>query len=136
MADFKGLVDSVKSKIENYASHSFHHIPRSDWLGTDKFKAAYAGSAYSVLLQDFDEGDSVSAAHNDATVNIQFALDATHDNYLDQLNYCKEALLQVRQVSGSYSVKDKVYPYFNCEVVDDYMRVEFLNTIFLIEDNE
>lgn len=132
--DFSEVHDAIVDKIESYTSHSFLNVDRVSWIDSEgHFSQGLLGNSFSPLIETSDEyEENVSETVSLLSVNIQFALDGRHGNYTKTLGYAQEAILKLQEVSGSYFNIQNVKPYFTCETVDDFVRVEFENVEFVI----
>lgn len=130
--NYKDIVDAVNEKFESYPSHSFRSVDRVEWVDEEGHLAqSDVGNSVSVFVESKVE-DEEYASYNVGllTLNVQFALDALHNNYLSVLGHCEQAVLSLEGVSQNNLKIEKVSPYYSCEIEGDLVRVEFSDVQF------
>ena len=135
--NFETIVTAIAEKIETYSSHSFTKVDRVDWLDADgAFPQGLLDNSFSAFI---DESVDDEALINDDSsllfVNVQFALDGKKDNYLKYLGFCQDAIqtLDTLPEVAPFQMQ-KVEPWFACEVVGNFIRVEFENIKFIVKN--
>ena len=132
--DYSDISDTIVNSIESYTSHSFKHVDRIDWLDAEgTFPQGLVGGSFSVFMESADDNEIlVSEETSLLEINVQFALDGRHGNYVEELGYAQDAVLNLQDVSGSYFKIQKVQPWFTCETLGSFVRVEFENVQFIV----
>lgn len=137
ITNFVDIVGDVKRSIEAYPSHSFTHVERYEWVDADgNFPQGLVGGSFSVFVSEVsDDDDLINQDDSILFVNIQFALDALHDNYLKYLGHCQSAIVRLENITQDNILISKVLPYFACESTDNRLvRVEFEEVKFTISN--
>lgn len=133
--DYENIVDDIIDQIEAYPSSSFSHVDRVDWIDAEgTFAKGAKDRTFSVLVEELNETeDYASEGVANLSINIQFALSGKNNKYVKHLGYCQEAVLSLEDLEGDTFRIEQVKPYYVNEVVEDIIRVEFDNVMFLIE---
>jgi len=134
VTNFNDIVQSVKDSIEAYPSHSFKHVERYEWLDVEgNFPQGLVGGSFSVFIDSVeDDEDLINQDDSMLNLNVQFALDGLHDNYLKVLGHCQSAIVKLETLTQTDILIQKPLPYFSCEVIDRLIRVEFEAVRFTI----
>jgi hypothetical protein len=84
MIDFNGMHTAIKESIED---SGFKYVPLNNWvnLQRDIFPANWIGRGFSIRFYVDSDVESESHYSGYLRVNLEFALDAVNDNYLDQM---------------------------------------------------
>jgi hypothetical protein len=137
ITNFLDIITDVKKSIEAYPSHSFKHVERYEWVDAEGgFPQGLVGGSFSVFVDEVsDDDDLINQDDNMLFLNIQFALDAIHDNYLKALGHCQAAIVRLENISQDNILISKALPYFSCEAADNRLvRVEFEEVKFTINN--
>lgn len=135
--NFETIVEAIGTKIETYSSHSFTQVDRVDWLDADGvFPQGLLDNSFSVFIDEAsDDEDLINDDSSLLLVNVQFALNGTKDNYLKYLGFCQDAIQTLDSLPEVAPFQMmKVEPYFACEVVGRFVRVEFENIKFVVKN--
>ena len=133
--DYSDISDTIVNSVESYTSHSFKHVDRINWLDSEKgvFAQGLVGGSFSVFMESADDNEILVTEETSLLeVNVQFALDGRHGNYIKELGYAQDAVLKLQEVSGSSFKIQKVQSWFTCETLDSFVRVEFENVQFIV----
>jgi hypothetical protein len=134
--NYKDIFDAIVTSIETYPSFSLHHVDQLDWIDDEgKLQQSAVNNGFSVFVSGKEEDGEYSGLNaNMLNFNIEFALDATHNNYLSKLGYCEEVIVGLEDVSQSNIKIHHVLPVFSCEIENKLVRVKF-NEIYFITPN-
>lgn len=132
--NYKTIFDDIVNKIESYPSHSFNNIDRANWVDTEKeVPVSYADGSFCVLFTSVgDDTNLVSDADSMLNVKVEFLLNSHNNNYVQNLGFCQEAVLQLKYITGDYFSIDKVRADFTVEPAAKMLRIIFDNIKFVI----
>lgn len=130
MINYSTLISEFNSAIEGYSGVDFRHIPRHQWVDEEgKLAQAKINNAFSTLIvsksDDEDYFENESAIHKPLLLDVQFALDFKHDNYLSVLGHCEVAVKEAFAATYTAAVKISYDPEFELVPEGNFIRVYF-----------
>jgi len=127
MIDFKGMHEAIKDAI---VDSGFKYIPLNNWvnLQRDVFPANWLGTGFSIrFLIDSDE-ESESHYSGYLRIQLEFALDAVNDNYLDEMGQMMTAVKSAFSALSDYDIAPISDNWFT------FVSENVLDTVFVIFD--
>lgn len=134
---FYEIVEAIKQTILDYPDLEFKYVERNRWIDRENRLARSAVNlGFSVKIDLIRENDTEFNQEDEnldlLSVNIQFALDANHDNYLNYIGHCIDAIMTLEDMDYSSVELAPIQPYFTSDIIAGLYIMDFDNLNFLI----
>ena len=136
----KEIFEHIKNAILNYSDLNFKYVERADWIDREgNYPKGLVGNSFTIFIEaenrpEIQDEEFESDKYNELSVNVLFCLDSIHDNWLDNITHCREALKLVITTAYENFLLNKTKPYYTTELTPDnkLVIVNFDNLFFHI----
>ena len=133
---YNTFVGAIKTSIEAYGSNTFKYVSRDRWLDDEgKLLQALVNNSFSIFISGKLDDESLESITDQLLeLDIQFALDGKHDNYLSTLGHCEAAIREILGLSYGEIKKTNYNP--DLELIPDGDKVRAIFTVNYIIRNQ